>query len=263
MTIAVQTNVPIEQAVEGTSGDWASADAASGAAPASAAPSGWQDVRGNPDIQFEELQFTPPEPPEPSWFLEVLGTIMEFLFGLFAPLGQALGVSWPVLQWILLALLAGFVLFLLYRFIGPLAGRNARTKAQRDDPEWQPDEQETLALLEDADRLAAEGRFDEATHLLLKRSVGQIAKARPDWVEPSSTARELAALPALSDKARSAFAIISDRVERSLFALTALNRQDWEMARSAYANFALARIEGPSPPPSPSPTSALNEARAV
>lgn len=249
MTIAVQTNMPVEQAIEGTSGDWASGDAASGLEPALAdpstgAPSGWRDLRDNPDIQFEEIQMAPPEPQEPSWLLEVVGAIIEFLFTLLAPLGQALGFSWPALQWILLAGLVIFVLFLLYRFIGPLAGRNAKTKSTRDDPEWQPDEQESLALLEDADRLAAEGRFDEATHLLLKRSVGQIAKARPDWVEPSSTARELAALPALSDKARAAFAVISSRVERSLFALSALNREDWEAARSAYANFALAKIEG-------------------
>lgn len=255
MTIAVQTNVPVEQATEATSGDWASGDALTGA------PTGWRDLRDNPDIQFEEIQMAPPEPQEPSWLLEVLGAIIEFLFRLLSPLGQALGFSWPALQWILLAGLVLFVLFLLYRLIGPLAGRNARTKADSDDPEWQPDEQESLALLEDADRLAAEGRFDEATHLLLKRSVGQIAKARPDWVEPSSTARELAALPALSEKARTAFAVISGRVERSLFALAALNRDDWEAARSAYANFALSkieggRIEGPSGSPTP-------EARAV
>ena len=65
---------------------------------------------------------------------------------------------------------------------------------------------------------------------------------RPDWVEPSSTARELAALPALPDGARTAFRIIAERVERSLFALRALDRADWEAARAAYADFALARL---------------------
>ena len=97
-----------------------------------------------------------------------------------------------------------------------------------------------LALLEDADRLAAEGRFDEATHLLLKRSVGQIAAARPDLLEPSSTAREIAELPALSEAARGAFALIAGRVERSLFALRRLSVDDWDAARAAYADFALA-----------------------
>ncbi|MEL6738985.1 MAG: hypothetical protein AAFO28_08670, partial [Pseudomonadota bacterium] len=78
---------------------------------------------------------------------------------------------------------------------------------------------------------------------LLKRSVGQIAASRPDWVDPSSTARELAALPRLSDAARRAFGVISEAVERSLFALRQLSREDWETARAAYADFALARID--------------------
>ena len=99
---------------------------------------------------------------------------------------------------------------------------------------------EALALHDDADRLAAEGRYDEATHLLLKRSVGQIAAARPGLLEPSSTAREIAELPALSEAARGAFALIAGRVERSLFALRSLTADDWRAARAAYADFALA-----------------------
>ena len=39
-----------------------------------------------------------------------------------------------------------------------------------------------------------------------------------------------------------AFRIIAERVERSLFALRALDRTDWEAARAAYADFALARL---------------------
>ncbi len=105
-----------------------------------------------------------------------------------------------------------------------------------------PDRDEALALLEDADRLAAAGRFDEATHLLLRRSVSQIAGARPDWVHPASTAREIAAISALPDAARRAFALIAGRVERSLFALRALDAADWQAARAAYADFALQRL---------------------
>ncbi len=77
-----------------------------------------------------------------------------------------------------------------------------------------------------------------AARLLLRRSVGQIAAARPELVEPSSTARELSALPALPEAARTAFRIVAERVERSLFALRTLDRADWEAARAAYADFA-------------------------
>jgi len=214
----------------------------------SGAPESWREVRGNSDIQFEEITVQPPEPSEPSWLGEALEAFFDFLANLLAPVGQMIGFSWPVLQWVLLALVVVFVLYLVLRTFGPLAGRNRKISKAVSEPEWQPDRQESAALLEDADRLAAEGRFDEATHLLLRRSVGQIAEARPDWVDPSSTARELVALPALSDAARSAFRTISERVERSLFALSALNRNDWEAARSAYANFALAQIEGAATP---------------
>ena len=151
-----------------------------------------------------------------------------------------------MLQWVLLGLVVLFVVYMIARTVGPLSRRDRKAKQAVSEPEWQPDHEESVALLEDADQLAAEGKYDEATHLLLQRSVGQIADARPDWVEPSSTARELAALPALSEKARTAFATISERVERSLFALRSLDKSDWEAARSAYANFALARIEAPA-----------------
>jgi hypothetical protein len=162
---------------------------------------------------------------------------------LFSPIADLFIFSWPVLQWVLLAAAVAFALYMIVRTLGPL-GKNKRDGARRasEEPDWAPSEAQSLALLEDADRLAEQGDFDEATHLLLQRSVGHIAEARPDWVEPSSTARELAALPALSDAARSAFGTISERVERSLFALKSLNRDDWEAARAAYSEFALVRF---------------------
>lgn len=208
-------------------------------------PEAYDAIRNDPAIQFEPLQPKALEPVEPSWLEQVLTDMFGWLAQLFAPLAQLIVGVWPVLQWVLLAALIGFVLYLIGRLIGPMADRR-RSDAQLDEvePEWQPDREESLALLEDADRLASQGRFDEAAHLLLKRSVGQIAAARPEWVDPSSTARELAALPRLSDAARRAFTTISEAVERSLFALKTLSKEDWEVARSAYADFALARIDG-------------------
>ncbi len=170
--------------------------------------------------------------------------MLDFFADLLGPVGEALGSSWWWLRWVLLAAVVGFALVLLVRVLAPGFGRWGKRakKAAAQEEAWQPDQAASLALLEDADRLAAEGRFDEATHLLLQRSVGHISAARPDWVEPSSTARELAALPALPEAARAAFGVIAERVERSLFALRALERADWEAARAAYAEFALARL---------------------
>jgi len=96
--------------------------------------------------------------------------------------------------------------------------------------------------MDEADALAAAGKFEEATHLLLVRSVDHIAAARPDWVHPASTTREISAIGGLSDHARGAFGSIAQRVERSLFALRKLDRDDWLEARAAYADFALAPL---------------------
>ena len=194
----------------------------------------WRSVRDNPDLQFEPVQM-PQEAPPPGWWLRFL----EWLGDVMAPVAALFIAIWPILKWVLLAALIALVLYALYRLIDPATLR--RRPRQDRQEEWVPEQQAALALLEEADRLAAEGRFDEATHLLLMRSVGQIAEARPDLVDPSSTAREIAAEPELGDKARSACAVIAERVERSLFALRSLSAEDWQAARAAYADFAQVR----------------------
>ena len=198
----------------------------------------WQAVRGDDSIQYAPLP-EPEEPETPEW----LERFLDWLGDVFSPVGEALatamgaiGLSWPVLQWVLLALAVLGLGVLLFRFVQPYRHRAPEPTPQ---PEWAPDRHAALDLIAEADRLAAEGRFDAATHLLLQRSVGQIAELRPDLLRPSSTAREIAALPVLSDAAREAFAAIATRVERSLFALRRLDQADWQAARAAYSRFAL------------------------
>lgn len=198
----------------------------------------WQAVRGDDSIQYAPLP-EPEEPETPEW----LERFLDWLGDVFSPVGEALatamgaiGLSWPVLQWVLLALAVLGVGVLVFRFVQPYRHRAPEPTPQ---PEWAPDRHAALDLIAEADRLAAEGRFDAATHLLLQRSVGQIAELRPDLLRPSSTAREIAALPVLSDAAREAFAAIATRVERSLFALRRLDQADWQAARAAYSRFAL------------------------
>ena len=198
----------------------------------------WQAVRGDDSIQYAPLP-EPEEPETPEW----LERFLDWLGDVFSPVGEALatamgaiGLSWPVLQWVLLALAVLGLGVLVFRFVQPFRHRAPEPTPQ---PEWAPDRHGALDLIAEADRLAAEGRFDAATHLLLQRSVGQIAELRPDLLRPSSTAREIAALPVLSDAAREAFAAIATRVERSLFALRRLDQADWQAARAAYSRFAL------------------------
>lgn len=209
------------------------------ASPAANAPEGWEALRASADIQFAPVPLPPPAPPrELGLFERLLQAFFEWLGRVLGPVGEWLGNWWGIIGWGLLILVAGFVIYGLVRAFGPLARR--RPRAAKETPAWQPERAASLALIEEAEQLAAEGRFDEATHLLLTRSVGELSAARPGLVEPSSTARELAVLPALSEPARTAFGVMAQAVERSLFALQSLERADWEAARDAYARFALA-----------------------
>lgn len=172
----------------------------------------------------------------------------EWLRSIFEPIGKALGLAWPVMQWVLIGIGVALVLYALYRLIAPWLERRsaAQVEAAAGTSSWTPQRAEAEALLDDADALAAAGKFGEATHLLLMRSVEQIRAARPDWVLPASTTREISALQGLPDTARTAFASIAQRVERSLFALRRLDQADWQAARAAYADFALSRLDGPT-----------------
>lgn len=221
--------------------------AIAGATAASDAARDYHAVRGDGDIQFAPI--TPPKPappPEPPAWLKSFG---EWLRDLFAPIGRLLrnigegiGISWPIFQWVLLGLAALLIAWLAWQTLAPLLER--RRIAKLDEPEWVPDHAAAVALLDDADRLAAAGKYDEAAHLLLQRSVHHISEARPEWLHPASTAREISVLDPLPAKARTAFAAIASRVERSRYALRPLGAADWEAARAAYADFALERFTG-------------------
>lgn len=216
-----------------------------GATAARDAARDWQALRDSGDIQFSPLP--PMKPPETPGWLKTLGewlqSLGDLLRGLLEPVGKAFGLSWPALEKVLIALAILLVLFLLWRLLQPLLER-LRDRKPAGQAEWVPDRDAAVALLEEADRLAAEGRYGEATHLLLRRSVHHIAQARPGWLLPASTAREISEFPMLSDAARHAFRVIAVRVERSLFALRDLNADDWQAARAAYSDFALQELGG-------------------
>ncbi len=196
------------------------------------------------DIQFAPVpDIVVPPPQVPEWLL----AMMRFLSKLFEPLGKwlvwILGESWNGTQILLIVLAAFAVLWLAWTLLWPL-WRDRRKKSEAG-PSWAPAREAALALLEDADRLAAQGRYDEAARLLLERSVRQIATARPGWLTPSSTAREIGAIRELPGPARQAFGEIARAVERSLYALRSLAAEDWARARAAYAEFALADLKAP------------------
>jgi hypothetical protein len=161
---------------------------------------------------------------------------------LFAPLGNLLGLGWNAIE----LTLAGLAAIGAVWIVGTLLRRwwQARSTQLPVPTTALIDRTAALALLEDTDALAAEGRFGEAARLLLQRSVHHIASSRPEWLTPSSTAREIGAIAGLSGAAQQAFAVIAREVERSLYGLRALAAEDWQRARAAYAAFALTDFGG-------------------
>lgn len=196
------------------------------------------------DIQYAPVPKMPVKTNTPPAWLEA---VLRFLGRLLRPVGRMLeelglwlGKGWHAVEVLLLVLAVIGAAWIAWNLLWPLW--RDRRPAPEPVAEWAPERAAALALLEDADRLAAEGRFGEAAHLLLQRSVHHIATARPDWLSPSSTAREIGAIDELPWDARQAFGIIAREVERSLFALRGLAAADWQRARAAYADFALVRI---------------------
>ncbi len=107
------------------------------------------------------------------------------------------------------------------------------------DGEWRPAAARARPLLEDADRLAADGRFAEAVHLILFRSIEDIDRRWPRLVQPALTSRDIAQHPALPTAARTTFAAIARTVERSFFGGQAIGPAEFEACRSEYQAFAL------------------------
>ncbi len=172
----------------------------------------------------------PPEPaaPPPEWLMELLSAIARFFEW-----------SGPVLKYLLWALAAVLALLLAYRLLPGFAAwvdaRRARAPVEGAPQPGIAEASAARARLADADALAAEGRFAEAVHLLLFRSVDDIALQRPGLVQPALTARDLAAASALPVPARGAFAQIARAVEISLFGGRTIDRGVWDECRAAYS----------------------------
>jgi hypothetical protein len=188
-------------------------------------------VRSDASIQFELVSAVPPEVPE---WMRWLGNMLEGTGPIFHTL------FWVALAAAVVALLWGIARWAENgRF--DFLKRRPRPQGEDEPAGWRPEEAPARALLGEADALAAAGRFGEAVHLLLFRSIEEIDKRRPDLVRPALTSRDIAGAPQLPAGPRNAFSRIVMMVERSLFGGLTLAEDDWRGCRAAYEEFAFAR----------------------
>lgn len=167
----------------------------------------------------------------PEW-LKALKPLLKFL--------EWIAPAAKYVFWAGLALIVGLILYYILREFFDLRWPWRKRAEEALEDAWEPDAAPARALLAEADALAASGQFSEAAHLLLLRSVEDIATRKPTLLKPSSTSREIASMSSLPDKARATFALIARHVEASLFGRDRLDAQGWDACRDAYGRFALA-----------------------
>ncbi len=187
------------------------------------------------DLQFDLPNWTPPAPrPPPAW----LKGISDFLGHLFSGLGPVL----PVLFWIVVAAAVLGLAYLVARELGWIERTARRKTPQAVTDDYRPDAALAQGLLADADELARQGRFAEAVHVLLLRSIDDMRRFRPGSVSPAATSRDLARLEILPSNARPAFASMAQRVETSLFGARAVDAAGYQNARADYEAFAFPKV---------------------
>jgi len=183
-------------------------------------------------LQFDLPTLPPPDPP-PAWTRalgEFLEPVITFIAWIATPLFW-LGVG-------------GLVMTILYFVAKAIFEQLSRPSVGREIevappvPLYQPSAEVARVLLEEVDRLAREGRYGEAVHTLLFRSIQDIADARPNAVRRSLTSREIGRLDVLTDAARGAFTTIANVSEQAHFGGREIDADGFSRARAAYSGLA-------------------------
>ena len=194
-----------------------------------------QQMMRDPSLQFSFGKVAPPPVTHlPKWLEAILDAIGAVLRAIAPFLG------WIFIGGLVLALLV--VLFFIGReFVRARWPQLLKRKPPAPKPaEWRPEAAVARALLEEADKLAAAGRYGEAVRLILHKSIEEIEGRRPRLVRPAYTAREIGRLSDIPDNARNVFVGIAGVVEKSFFGGEPLDAHGFSACRKAYETFAFA-----------------------
>ena len=96
------------------------------------------------------------------------------------------------------------------------------------------DESPVARPLSEIERLAAEGAFGEAVHMLLLHSFQQLRRRFPYAQDPALTSREVLARTSLTPKAQSGLAVIVATVEAGHFGGKAIGQATFERCLEGY-----------------------------
>jgi len=159
--------------------------------------------------------------------------------------GGAFGGIAQVLLWGLLAVVVILFVVFIIRQTSGMTGAEEPVKTADDAGE---DPNRLAAVIErprdDADQLAHEGRFADAIHILLLRTVHELASQNLVRITPAMTSREvLARVPLLGDS-RTALAGLVTAVEVTWFGDDVPGAEDYARCRVQFELFATAYRRG-------------------
>ncbi|MBL1430330.1 MAG: hypothetical protein COA60_002235 [Robiginitomaculum sp.] len=161
----------------------------------------------------------------------------------FKWLSDFLNFSGEFFKWVfwvgLAALVAGIAWLILREILKIRFGD--KKKSQKEKPEiqiYQPEAIRAKTLLEEADKLAAQGKFSEAVHLLLFRSIEDIEKFLPGHIKTSQTSREIEVISSIPEHPKSGFERLRKAVENSFFGQQPVDKSGYDDCRLAYEDFA-------------------------
>lgn len=193
-------------------------------------------LQGDEDLQKVRPEWEP-EAPELNNRRSGSNPILRAIAAFFGAIGEILGYLLALL--VIVAILAGLCMV-----FGESISFRGKQKEKHADPDvstvpnLRPEQKRARALLEDADALAAQGKFAEAVHLLLFRSIDEIQEQRSGLIGRALTAREIGALGILPNAVREALMPIIRVVERSFFGGQEVGEPGWQEARASYESFA-------------------------
>jgi hypothetical protein len=178
-------------------------------------------------------------------------------------LGSFGGIA-KIMLWGLIAVIVVMIVVFVIRQASGMTGEDEPIATGGDDAADDPNK--IRAVVErprdDADQLAFEGRYAEAIHTLLLRTVHELASQNLVRVTPSMTSREvLAKVPMLGD-ARAALADLVTAVEVTWFGDDVPGEADYARCRAHFELFAAAYRRGAAHAPGAPGAPAVLQPRA-
>ncbi|MEQ9606734.1 MAG: hypothetical protein RLN99_03615 [Kiloniellaceae bacterium] len=150
------------------------------------------------------------------------------------------------LFWVLVAAVVAMVLFFLYSLLSDLLQNRDAFRRNREGKPAGPARIETPTIerrtvdrrsLAEADRLAAEGRFTEAIHLLLLVAMDRLHRELGPRVAPAMTGREVLRLPALPEATVAPLTRMVQVSEINHFGGRAAAAPDYQSCRDEFLRF--------------------------